>query len=128
MPVHAMRRDVEQSARDGAPLRVEDHVQAHPDEPGQLFMIPAGTPHASGVGNVVLGVSATPYLYSLRLYDWLRHSGSGVPRPLSHAHAFANLDIERRGDDVLMESYFRHSEVSASLDGMSMHLKRVDEY
>ncbi|MFF0474012.1 class I mannose-6-phosphate isomerase [Streptomyces sp. NPDC004284] len=99
----AMRRDVERSARDGVPLRVEDHVQAHPAEPGQLFMIPAGTPHASGAGNVVLEVSATPYLYSLRFYDWLRRSGSGVPRPLSHAHAFANLDIERRGDDVLKD-------------------------
>jgi mannose-6-phosphate isomerase class I len=101
--VEAMREDVERSAEEGVPLRVEDHVQSHAAEPGQLFMIPAGTPHASGAGNLVLEVSATPYLYSLRFYDWLRRSGSGVPRPLSHAHAFANLDTARRGDDVLKE-------------------------
>ncbi|MFJ8885856.1 class I mannose-6-phosphate isomerase [Streptomyces sp. NPDC102402] len=95
-----LRKEVEASAAHGTPLRVEDHVQTFPADPGQLFMIPAGTPHASGAGNLVLEISATPYLYSLRLYDWLRRSTSGVPRPLSHGHAFANLDSGRRGPDV----------------------------
>ncbi|MEU9362607.1 class I mannose-6-phosphate isomerase [Streptomyces sp. NPDC048301] len=98
--VDVLRKEVEASAAHGTPLRVEDHVQTFPADPGQLFMIPAGTPHASGAGNLVLEISATPYLYSLRLYDWLRRSGSGVPRPLSHRHAFANLDSDRRGTDV----------------------------
>ncbi|WP_405943348.1 class I mannose-6-phosphate isomerase [Streptomyces sp. NBC_00932] len=98
--VEVMRKEVEAAATDGVPLRVENHVQKHPAEPGQLFMIPAGTPHASGEGNLVLEISATPYLYSLRFYDWLRKGISGAPRPLSHEHAFANLDTARRGDDV----------------------------
>lgn len=38
----------------------EDHVLAFSAEQGQLFMIPAGTPHASGAGNLVLEISATP--------------------------------------------------------------------
>ncbi|MGW7578471.1 class I mannose-6-phosphate isomerase [Streptomyces sp. NPDC054765] len=101
--VSAMRADVERSANEATTLCVEDHVQAHPAEPGQLYMIPAGTPHASGAGNLVLEISATPYLYSLRFYDWLRRSGTGVPRPLSHGHAFANLDTTRRGETVLKE-------------------------
>ncbi|MEV1047603.1 hypothetical protein [Streptomyces sp. NPDC049916] len=95
-----LRKEVEESAAHGTQLHVEDHIQTFPAEPGRLFMIPAGTPHASGAGNLVLEISATPYLYSLRLYDWLRRSGSGVPRPLSHRHAFANLDTGRRGEDV----------------------------
>lgn len=78
--VDVMRKEVE-AAADGVPLRVEDHVMTHPAEAGQLFMIPAGTPHASGAGNLVLEVSATPYLYSLRFYDWLRKGTSGAPRP-----------------------------------------------
>ena len=65
-----------------------------------LFMIPAGTPHASGAGNLVLEVSATPYLYSLRFYDWLRKDSSGASRPLPYEHGFANLDTARRGEDV----------------------------
>ncbi len=98
--VDILRKEVEASATDGVPLRVEDHVQTFPAEPGRLFMIPAGTPHASGAGNLVLEISATPYLYSLRFYDWLRRSTSGAPRPLSHRHAFANLDTGRRGPQV----------------------------
>lgn len=101
--VDVMREEVRAAAEDGVPLRVENHVQTHPAEAGQLFMIPAGTPHASGAGNLVLEVSATPYLYSLRFYDWLRRSGSGVPRPLSFHHAFANLNTGRRGDDVVKD-------------------------
>ncbi|MER6692400.1 class I mannose-6-phosphate isomerase [Streptomyces minutiscleroticus] len=95
-----MRRQVEDAIADGVPMPVEDHVQAHPATVGQLFMIPAGTPHASGAGNLVLEVSATPYLYSLRFYDWLRKDAAGASRPLPYEHGFANLDTARRGEDV----------------------------
>ncbi len=95
-----MRRQVEDAIAHGTPMPVEDHVQAHPATVGQLFMIPAGTPHASGAGNLVLEVSATPYLYSLRFYDWLRKDAAGASRPLPYQHGFANLDTARRGADV----------------------------
>ncbi|MFQ3561249.1 class I mannose-6-phosphate isomerase [Streptomyces gramineus] len=95
-----MRRQVEDAVAHGTPVPVEDHVQIHPATVGQLFMIPAGTPHASGAGNLVLEVSATPYLYSLRFYDWLRKDAAGASRPLPYAHGFANLDTTRRGEDV----------------------------
>ncbi|PPS90676.1 class I mannose-6-phosphate isomerase [Streptomyces sp. MH60] len=95
-----MRSQVEDAIRNGTPMPVEEHIQSHPATVGQLFMIPAGTPHASGAGNLVLEVSATPYLYSLRLYDWLRKDAAGASRPLPYEHGFANLDTARRGDDV----------------------------
>jgi mannose-6-phosphate isomerase class I len=95
-----MRRQVEDSVAESTPLPVETYVQSHPADVGQLFMIPAGTPHASGAGNLVLEVSATPYLYSLRLYDWLRRDAAGNSRPLPYAHGFANLEGARRGGDV----------------------------
>ena len=63
-------------------------------------LIPAGTPHASGAGNVVLEISATPYLYTLRFYDWLRRDLEGTLRPVHLEHAFANLDPRRRGAAV----------------------------
>ncbi|WP_338145879.1 class I mannose-6-phosphate isomerase [Streptomyces scabichelini] len=98
--VDAMRRQVEDAITNGTLLPVEAHIQTHPATVGQLFMIPAGTPHASGAGNLVLEVSATPYLYSLRFYDWLRKDATGASRPLPYAHGFANLDTARRGEDV----------------------------
>jgi hypothetical protein len=94
----------ERSARDaverGEPFRIEDHVQTFPAAQHRLFMIPAGTPHGSGEGNVVLEVSATPYLYSLRFYDWLRRDAAGSQRPVHVDHAFANLNRDRKGDEV----------------------------
>ncbi|WP_406841591.1 class I mannose-6-phosphate isomerase (plasmid) [Streptomyces sp. AHU1] len=94
------RKQVQESSTDGVHLDPEDHVLAFPSEPGQLFMIPAGTPHASGAGNLVLEISATPYLYSLRFYDWLRPGANGKPRPLPYEHGFANLETGRRGTRV----------------------------
>jgi mannose-6-phosphate isomerase class I len=84
----------------GVPFDIEEFVQTFPAEPHQLFLVPAGTPHGSGVGNVVLEISATPYLYSLRFYDWLRHDANGAQRPVHVGHAFANLNRDRRGAAV----------------------------
>ena len=84
----------------GIPFDIERFVQTFPAEQHQLFLVPAGTPHASGVGNVVLEVSATPYLYSLRFYDWLRRDKDGTPRPVHVEHAFRNLDRNRSGQAV----------------------------
>ncbi|AZM51348.1 hypothetical protein DMA15_01085 [Streptomyces sp. WAC 01529] len=97
------RKEIEEAAHDGVPMDPEDHVMTFPAEQGRLFMIPAGTPHASGAGNLVLEISATPYLYSLRFYDWLRPDADGEPRPLPYEHGLANLETERRGDTVIRD-------------------------
>ncbi len=81
----------------GEPFDIGRFVQQHPAEPHQLFLVPAGTPHGSGQGNVVLEISATPYLYSLRFYDWLRRDADGHQRPVHVGHAFDNLDTSRTG-------------------------------
>ena len=94
---HQRAHDADEHA---VPFDIEQFVQTFPAEPHQLFLVPAGTPHGSGEGNVVLEVSATPYLYSLRFYDWLRRDAAGAQRPVHVEHAFANLNRERRGADV----------------------------
>ena len=90
--VAAFRADAEAAARAGTPFEPERYLRAHRSEPHQLYLIPGGTPHASGAGNVVLEISATPYLYTLRFYDWLRRDLAGELRPVHIEHAFANLD------------------------------------
>jgi len=84
----------------GVGFDIERFVQTFPAREHQLFLIPAGTPHGSGQGNVVLEVSATPYLYSLRLYDWLRRDATGAQRPVHVDHALRNLNPHRTGDAV----------------------------
>ncbi|MFJ9127963.1 hypothetical protein ACIRJS_28060 [Streptomyces sp. NPDC102340] len=132
--VDAFRKQVEAAAAQGTPMEVEDHVHAFPAEQGQLFLIPAGTPHASGAGNLVLEISATPYLYSLRFYDWLRPDADGNPRPLPYEHGFANLDTTRRGEAVardlvqqprtLREGDGWREEVIGALDEMFYEVRR----
>ncbi|MFI6468295.1 class I mannose-6-phosphate isomerase [Streptomyces sp. NPDC050528] len=96
----AFRREADRAFHDGVPFDVERHVQTFPADPHQLFLIPGGTPHGSGEGNVVLEISATPYLYSLRFYDWLRTDRAGRRRPVHVGHAFENLDPGRSGEAV----------------------------
>lgn len=96
----AFRAAATHAADDGEPFDIERYVQTFPAREHQLFLIPAGTPHASGSGNVVLEISATPYLYSLRFYDWLRGHDTGRQRPVHVEHAFTNLAADRRGDRV----------------------------
>ena len=98
--LEAFRREADRAVHDGVPFDVERYVQTFPAEQHQLFLIPAGTPHGSGEGNVVLEISATPYLYSLRFYDWLRTDREGRQRPVHVGHAFENLDPGRSGDAV----------------------------
>ncbi len=96
----AFRKEAERAERCGVPFGPERYLQTHPAEQHRLYLIPGGTPHASGAGNVVLEISATPYLYTLRFYDWLRRNGDGGLRPVHLEHAFANLDPGRRGASV----------------------------
>ncbi|QXE33861.1 class I mannose-6-phosphate isomerase [Streptomyces sp. GMY02] len=132
--VDLFRKEVQESVSDGVPMNPEDHVLVFPAEQGQLFMIPAGTPHASGAGNLVLEISATPYLYSLRFYDWLRPGTDGSPRPLPYEHGFANLETERRGEAVardlvqeprtLREGNGWREEIIGALDEMFYEVRR----
>ncbi len=128
-------RQAHEAQHNGRPFEITDHVQSFPATPHQLFLVPVGTPHGSGEGNVVLEVSATPYLYSLRFYDWLRRDSGGSPRPVHVEHAFANLNPKRRGDAVRSELVPRPAplregpgwweEVLGSLEEMFYEVRRV---
>jgi len=132
----AFQREADRAVHDGAPFDIERYVQTFPAEPHQLFLIPAGTPHGSGEGNVVLEISATPYLYSLRFYDWLRRDREGRQRPVHVGHAFANLDPTRSGvavarDLVQQPQTLRsdagwHEEVIGRLPEMFFEVRRVE--
>ncbi len=128
-------RRAEESQADGVPLEVERYIQVFAAEAHRLFCVPAGTPHGSGVGNVVLEISATPYLYSLRFYDWLRRGADGRQRPVHVEHAFANLDTRRTGAEVrtdlvqsprtLREGAGNHEELLGWLPEMFFEVRRL---
>lgn len=94
------RADATTADQAQVPYDVTQYVQSHEAEEHVLYAIPAGTPHASGADNVVLEISATPYLYSLRFYDWLRTDSAGRARPVHVRHAFDNLAPQPTGRQV----------------------------
>jgi len=71
-------------------------VNSVPCKKHDLLLIPPGTVHGSGVGNVVLEISATTYRYTFKIYDHLRPDLSGVMRPIHVRHAFNVIKWFRR--------------------------------
>lgn len=87
--------DVRRATTESRPFEIAAHVNAFKAAPGDLFLIPPGTVHCSGAGNLVLEISATPYIYTFKLYDYLRADLDGKPRPISYKRAFEVLDFSR---------------------------------
>jgi mannose-6-phosphate isomerase class I len=120
----SFRAEAERAATRGDALDPGRYLQTHPAEQHRLYLIPAGTPHASGAGNVVLEISATPYLYTLRFYDWLRRDLYGDLRPVHVAHAFSNLDPRRSGEAVRRELIPESRAARGGADWVELELGR----
>ncbi|WP_350347794.1 class I mannose-6-phosphate isomerase [Agromyces sp. G08B096] len=89
------------AATDGKhPFDAERYVNTYPAKKHDHFAIPAGTIHCSGANSMVLEISATPFIFTFKLWDWGRVGLDGVPRPVHLDHGEANVQWERDADWV----------------------------
>lgn len=71
------------------------HVQQWPARKHDHFLIPGGTVHCSGKDCMVLEISATPYIFTFKLWDWGRLGLDGKPRPINIGHGARNIQWNR---------------------------------
>ncbi len=90
-----MMRDLEAAQKGGAPFQAEKHANSFPARKHDHFLIPAGTVHCSGAESMVLEISATPYIFTFKMWDWGRLGLDGKPRPIHLCHGAANIQWDR---------------------------------
>jgi mannose-6-phosphate isomerase class I len=87
--------DLQAAQAGGAPFPAETYVNRWPARKHDHFLIPAGTCHCSGKNSMVLEISATPYIFTFKMWDWGRLGLDGQPRPIHLDHGLANLQWQR---------------------------------
>ena len=91
----AMVRDLERAQDADFDFPAEEYVNRFPARKHDHFLIPAGTIHCSGKDSMVLEISATPFIFTFKLWDWGRLGLDGRPRPIHLSHGVANIQWDR---------------------------------
>jgi mannose-6-phosphate isomerase class I len=91
----AMAADLLAAQRGERLFPAEKYANRWPAKKHDHFLIPAGTCHCSGNNAMVLEISATPYIFTFKMWDWGRLGLDGVPRPVHLEHGLANIQWDR---------------------------------
>ena len=91
----AMARDLRRAQEGECEFPADRYANRWPAKKHDHFLIPAGTCHCSGANSMVLEISATPYIFTFKMWDWGRMGLDGKPRPLHLDHGLANVQWDR---------------------------------
>ncbi|MEI9960498.1 MAG: hypothetical protein WDM76_04990 [Limisphaerales bacterium] len=90
-----MVRDLQAAQNGQTEFPVEKYINQFPARKHDHFLIPAGTVHCSGGNSMVLEISATPYIFTFKMWDWARLGLDQKPRPIHLQHGIANIQWDR---------------------------------
>jgi len=107
-----MITELKESQEDNKSFDVSKFVESWQAKKHDHVLIPAGTVHCSGVNNVVLEISATPYIFTFKLWDWGRMGLDGKPRPINIQHGAEVIDWSRTTSWVKKELINRAEKIA----------------
>lgn len=113
----AMINALEDAQAGNTPFPAENFVNRIPVKKHDHILIPAGTVHCSGSNTMVLEISATPYIFTFKLWDWERLDLDGRPRPIHISHGAANIQWYRNTEWVKENLVNKITIVHQSTDG-----------
>lgn len=90
-----MKADLKAAEKGGYEFPAEKYVNKVPVKKHDHVLIPAGTVHCSGADTMVLEISATPYIFTFKMWDWGRVGLDGIPRPVHVEHGVKNIQWDR---------------------------------
>ncbi|MEG2061424.1 MAG: class I mannose-6-phosphate isomerase [Alistipes sp.] len=90
-----MLNALRKSQQEGVDFDAERYINHFPARKHDHYLIPGGTIHCSGRGAMVLEISATPNLFTFKMWDWNRLGLDGKPRPINIEHAAQVIDWSR---------------------------------
>jgi mannose-6-phosphate isomerase class I len=91
----AMLHDLKAAQNGGPSFDADRYVNKWPAKKHDHFLIPSGTVHCSGRDSMVLEISATPYIFTFKLWDWGRLGLDGRPRPIHLERGAENIQWDR---------------------------------
>jgi len=122
------KKELLRSEQENKELKITDFVQKHDSRKHDFYLIPNGTVHSAGAGNMVLEISATPYIFTFKMYDWLRLDLNGKTRPINIEHAFNNLNFKRKGKKVQEELISKQTVIEKEHDYEVIHFPTHKEH
>ncbi|MGF1735529.1 class I mannose-6-phosphate isomerase [Photobacterium satsumensis] len=93
-----MMADLQAAQRGEKSFDDDRFINKFPAKKHDHFLIPAGTIHCSGTNAMVLEISATPYIFTFKLWDWDRLGMDGQPRPVHLDHGKEVIQWDRDTD------------------------------
>ncbi|MCM4157571.1 class I mannose-6-phosphate isomerase [Gramella sp. AN32] len=90
-----MIADLKEAQETGNNFDADRHVTKWSVKKHDHILIPAGTVHCSGKDSMVLEISATPYIFTFKLWDWGRLGLDNKPRPINIEHGEQVIEWDR---------------------------------
>lgn len=82
-------------------LNIEKYIQYYPTNIHEFYLIPNETIYSLGRNQVVLEISSAPFIYTFKLYDWLKTNyNEQISQILNIEHGIKNLKFDRHGDQL----------------------------